>query len=213
MQLVNIEAINFRCLKCVSMPIHRLTVLIGENDSGKSSILDLLDIALNSQPPEEKDYYREGDGSPADHIEVTLTFEPDQADKAAAESFVASDGKLYVRKNFTAVNSEAFVKGPRYEDNRLQQDFTKMTATELDAVIEELGIMSEGRMNKEIRLRLIADHKEKAPTREDWVQLKPTELSGIVPRFERYRAIDYKSPESLVAKTLRTVYENRDVAE
>lgn len=33
---------NFRCLKSVDVPLRRLTVLIGENDSGKSAFLDAI---------------------------------------------------------------------------------------------------------------------------------------------------------------------------
>jgi predicted ATP-dependent endonuclease of OLD family len=51
MILRQIEAENFRCLRSVSMPLHKLTTLIGENDSGKSSTLDLLDLVLNDQRP------------------------------------------------------------------------------------------------------------------------------------------------------------------
>ena len=39
MQLKTIEVRNFRCLKNVTIPFHELTVLIGENDAGKSTVL------------------------------------------------------------------------------------------------------------------------------------------------------------------------------
>jgi len=208
MRLVNVEAWNFRCLKCVSLPIHNLTILIGENDSGKSSVLDLLDIVLNDRRPDENDYFREGEGPPAERIEVILTFELDDADKSAAEPLTAEDGKLHLRKIFSTTLSETHCKGQKFLDDRLYQDFAKMTATQLDKVLEELEIQYEGRLNKEKRLELIASYKERAPTEEDWILVQPADLRDVLPRFERYRAIDYQSPESLVLKTLQTVYES-----
>lgn len=208
MRLVNIEAKQFRCLKCVSLPIHKLTVLIGENDSGKSSVLDLLEIVLNDQRPDENDYFREGEAPPAESIEVILTFELDERDEQAAEPFTAKDGKLHLRKVFSTISSETYYRGQKFIDDRLFQDFGKMTAAQLDEVLEELDIQYEGRVNKERRLELIESHKQKAPTTEDWIPAQAAQLRDILPRCERYRAIDYQSPESLVTKTLQTVYES-----
>lgn len=208
MILRQIGAENFRCLRSVSMPLHKLTTLIGENDSGKSSTLDLLDLVLNDQRPDDNDYCCYDEGSPADHIEVILTFELDDADRSVAEEFTAADGYLFLRKVFSTTSSETFYKGQKFVDERLHQNFGSMTATQLDLVLEELGIKYEGRPNKEKRLELIEEHKRGALTREDWIPIQSAKMRDLLPRFERYRAIDYQSPESLVLKTLQTVYES-----
>jgi len=54
MQLITVEIKNFRCLKDVKIPFRELTVLIGENDAGKSTVLDLLDLILSEHQPEDK---------------------------------------------------------------------------------------------------------------------------------------------------------------
>lgn len=208
MILTKLEAENFRCLKCVSLPMHKLTTLIGENDSGKSSALDLLEMVLGDQSPDDNDYYRNEDGVPAEHITVTLTFELDDADRPAAETFVAEDGLLHLRKVFSATTSETCYKGQQFLDDRLCQNFKGMTAGQLDQVLEELELEHQGRLNKNQRLELIEAHKQQAPTREDWIPIQPSTIREILPRFERYRAIDYQSPESLVQKTLQSVYES-----
>jgi putative ATP-dependent endonuclease of OLD family len=37
---------NFRCLRDVEIPLDDVTVLIGENNAGKSALLDALRLAL-----------------------------------------------------------------------------------------------------------------------------------------------------------------------
>lgn len=46
MKLKQIRVKNFRCLVDVSIPIEGDTVLVGENNSGKTALLDALRIAL-----------------------------------------------------------------------------------------------------------------------------------------------------------------------
>ena len=46
MRLREITIRNFRCLADVSIPIGDNTVLVGENNSGKTALLDALKIAL-----------------------------------------------------------------------------------------------------------------------------------------------------------------------
>ncbi len=41
MKLKKIVIKNYKCLKDIEIPIHKFSLLIGENDSGKSSILDV----------------------------------------------------------------------------------------------------------------------------------------------------------------------------
>jgi len=54
MRLVQLRSSNFRCFKEeVVVDLGELTVLIGKNDSGKSSLFDALEIFFNGVP--EKD--------------------------------------------------------------------------------------------------------------------------------------------------------------
>ncbi len=46
MKLHEIKIKNFRCLVDVSIPIENNTVLVGENNSGKTALLEALRIAL-----------------------------------------------------------------------------------------------------------------------------------------------------------------------
>ena len=47
MKLIRLDIENFRGIKALSVPLDDTTVLIGENNSGKSSILDALRACLS----------------------------------------------------------------------------------------------------------------------------------------------------------------------
>ena len=49
MRLTTLEVQGFRSLGQVKINFDRLTMLIGGNDTGKSSVLDLLDIVLGGK--------------------------------------------------------------------------------------------------------------------------------------------------------------------
>ena len=80
MKLVRLDIENFRGIKALSVPLDDTTVLIGENNSGKSSILDALRACLGRSFTRkvsgfnEYDYHLAGpDSQPADADPITIT--------------------------------------------------------------------------------------------------------------------------------------------
>ncbi|ASJ05368.1 ATP-dependent nuclease [Thermococcus barossii] len=73
MRIVGIEIENFRSLKHVTIPIDDLTILIGRNGAGKSSVLKALELFFNPNAKySEEDFYARNTDSP---IKITVTFE------------------------------------------------------------------------------------------------------------------------------------------
>lgn len=213
MELIEADIKNFRCLKDVKIPFRELTVLIGENDAGKSTVLDHLDLFLNERQPEESDYYYfdDGCGEPErreDEIESILIFRPYDGQIIPPE-LIAQDGLVYIKKRFTSQSGISWYKGRCFDQVELNQDLTTLRVADLDRLIQELEIVIEGRLNKEEKIQRIQEYKEQAPFHEDWVSISPTVLRELLPRFERYRSIDYQDPTNVVMKTLRTVYESK----
>jgi len=61
-KLIELRLRNMRCYKEeVSIRFDDLTALVGRNDSGKSTILDALDIFLNDGAPDSHDGCKQGD--------------------------------------------------------------------------------------------------------------------------------------------------------
>ena len=89
MKLRNVKIKNFRCLVDVEIPIHDTTILVGENNSGKTAFLEALRIALRGltgrgNPFSEYDYYmyKQGDcPESSDGIEIELWFCEDSPDE------------------------------------------------------------------------------------------------------------------------------------
>ena len=107
MQLLEFRVRNFRCLKDVTLNLHELSILIGENDAGKSSFLDALEIALDGTAPDKKDYFTletdSDDGSESvseEDIELVLRFALDVWDHDTYTPYQAQDGNFYLRRCF-----------------------------------------------------------------------------------------------------------------
>jgi predicted ATP-dependent endonuclease of OLD family len=98
MYICHAEIRNFRALKKVEMPIKRFSVLIGENDVGKSSFLYALDRFFDGKKISSKeDFFCE---DTAKDITITLTFDGLPSDENL-EGILHQDGKVIVRKVFS----------------------------------------------------------------------------------------------------------------
>ncbi len=83
MRLTTVEIRNFRCIKELSVNLDETTVLIGENNSGKTAFLEAIRICLERLrgrgrgPFNEYDYHLSDEGSTpaeADPIQIKLSF-------------------------------------------------------------------------------------------------------------------------------------------
>jgi len=220
MKLTRLKVTNFRSLKNISLDIHDLTVLIGENDAGKSSVLDIIEMVLNDAVPSDVDYYKcltrsesdeVGDECIEDEIEAILIFELDEWDKETATQYTSpDDGRLHLKKVYRRNGeNKTYYHTAKFKDKRLENDFRRMNQKELQALIDELGILYDGNLNKEKRLDLLQNYMQKAEKEAGWCEITRKQLRGVLPIFQRYRAIDYKSPEGFVRQALELVY--RDV--
>lgn len=88
MFLREIKIKNFRSLKDVSILLDDQTVLIGENNSGKTALLDAVRFALSKtigrNPYDEYDYYMDqyvSSPKESDGISVILRFEEKEAEE------------------------------------------------------------------------------------------------------------------------------------
>lgn len=214
MQLVKLEARNFRSLKEVTVIFGRITVLIGENDAGKSSVLDLLEMLLGGRRPDDKDFFcweecEEGIAEKAhkqtDCIEAIAEFSLEETD---APDLPIAYGKLVrIRKVWKPQSTETYYWGAKLQDAKLAQDFSKLKKPELEELIHQCDESAlDGLKNNEARIAWLVEYAAAAPRSEGWM-LAPVRSLNLLPRFERYRAIDYSSPDNMVMKTLRQVFE------
>lgn len=94
-RLVEVRVRNFRCLRAIDVPLDRVTVLIGENNAGKTSFLDALFLAIGAGPRtfSEEDIYL-GSGEPAAprdrRVTVDILIRPTDAAGTVIDKFPGS---------------------------------------------------------------------------------------------------------------------------
>lgn len=208
MKLKECKVKNFRCLKDFGpVPIHNLTMLIGENDSGKSSLLDALDMALNNLTPEASDYYSK-EGNPIEPIQIELKFDVSQI-QTINKQYLNTDGDLLYKVTYNNTSALKEIKGQAYTIELLNQDYSTLKTPELNEILEFLQIIPQTRINNTNRLELIEQYlsENKLEMEEKWFEITK-DLLGLLPRFEKYSSSDYETPEKLIEKTLKDVFKS-----
>ena len=125
MKLREIKIKNFRCFEDVTIPIDDTTVLVGENNSGKTAILDALKIMLwrssigRTNPFDEYDYrLPSGSSSPQScpGIELELCFKEDNPDEW--DDSILQDLKDVVQKDISNdLNVIGIRLGSKYDNS------------------------------------------------------------------------------------------------
>ena len=98
MHISHAEILNFRALQSVSIPLNQFSVLLGENDVGKTSFLYALDAFFQGKKIADIDSYFKRDT--AKNISITLTFD-DIPDKDELTGIKRDDNKIVISKDFS----------------------------------------------------------------------------------------------------------------
>jgi energy-coupling factor transporter ATP-binding protein EcfA2 len=208
--------VDFDEVPGVAIDVENLTVLIGCNDSGKSSLLDILETVLQSKSPNPTDYHvplqtQDKSGSdqpnPVQYIYVVLQFEVESNRDEEAKLYAIED-IITICAVYSADADRIYYLGSVPVDSRLRVDFAALTAVNQIALIESIDASAlEDLRNKDQRAAWLMKFTESAPKTTEWVSI-PRGFRTILPRFERYSAMDYNDPANLIMKTLRQVYES-----
>ena len=96
MHISHVEIFNFRALQSVSIPLNTFSVLLGENDVGKTSFLYALDeFFLGKKIDDRNDWFK---GETGNDIRIVLTFQNTSGDEL--NDFCRGDGSIVVSKVF-----------------------------------------------------------------------------------------------------------------
>ena len=199
---------GFRSLRDFEIDFSNLTVLIGENDAGKSSVLDFLDIFFGGKTPDQDDYYYPLEGERVKTIEISCEFSLGENDDQAKQFSI--NGILSVKRiyNLGGVTFETLYLGEKFQNSELNIVFRDVDAHGQKALIQKLNptLVESDISNAEKRNAWFKAYCEQSPKEQSWIQT-PVRWGSFLPRFERYSAMDYKTPSSLVSKTLKQVFE------
>ena len=200
---LKLDSIEIKGLKCYEdsgvIPFHDLTVFIGENDAGKSTIFDAIEYFFNNEQPLIDDY-REDIGS----IEIECIFSVTE-NIEELENFIFED-KITIQKIFPKYELIITkVIGNNFIDNDLNI-FNDMNATSLKELLIRLGLAPQS--NQELRKVFVQEYiEEYNPEQEECpIEITWNRVSRYIPIFQRYTSSDYGNPTSTIRKTLELVY-------
>ncbi len=200
---LKLHEMNIKGLKCYEdsgqIPFHNLSVFIGENDSGKSTILDALEYFLENNQPLSGDY-REG----MNRIEITCKFDVLQ-EIEEFNDFILDDTITIKKTFFTDATPKIEILGEVFVDNDLNT-FRTMNAPDLKALLIRLGLDSQS--NQDLRKESVEEYISVSDLAREakYVDIRWNEIVHLLPVFQRYSSSDYGNPTSSIRKTLELVY-------
>lgn len=97
MYIVHAQIENYRALQIVSVPLNKFSVLLGENDVGKTSFLYALDIFFKNKKIVDKEWFFKKEINKL--IKIVLTF-GDLPDEDDINDFKRNDGTIVISKIF-----------------------------------------------------------------------------------------------------------------
>ena len=206
MFLNSFHVVNFRCFgKIPPIPIHKLTVFIGENDAGKTAVLDALKILVTDDKPSRDDYRDLPGGQKAERITISGTFTLEEYD-TLPEDYRTLDGReLKLTKIFTTEGAiDCQVAGRGFADTRWNT-FDKQSASVQQELLQSIDVAPGS--NKQTRIKQFQQAVEEGRLEKEAtiLEIKANQLDTYLPRFETVSATDYAHPDSIVRQTLRSV--------
>jgi putative ATP-dependent endonuclease of OLD family len=205
MLLKNLLLTNFRCFNNLpTIPIHKLTIFIGENDSGKTAIIDALQILLTNQNPSSSDYRILTENQQVDKIVIGGNFELEAHD-SVPEDYITIDGReLVLTKTFTQSNVIITVNGRGFPDYRWSS-FPRQNAQIQRELLESIGISPGSNIDQRIEQFEVAVASKRLTKIGAELEIHFSDIAEFLPRFELVASTDYRHPDTMVQRTFQAV--------
>ncbi|OPY34219.1 MAG: chromosome segregation protein [Methanomassiliicoccales archaeon PtaU1.Bin124] len=210
MDLASIKLVNFKCFKDSGIiPIHRMTIFIGENDSGKSSILKALKIFFMYKGF-SPDCFHQINGSIEKMASIELCFNLDDTDfKILPKQFIV-DGTLKVKQDYSLINDAIDVKpyvfSSVYADENLC-NLNGLKAGQIEELCKQFNVLYTTKDDSKLRLtKYLEENDSLIPKISKWVQVKWGDLMPFLPIYENYDSSNYGNPLAYVDNTLKGIY-------
>lgn len=192
MKLREIILQNFRgYYQETRIPVCNLTALIGQNDVGKSTVLEALDIFFNQAKIDISDknvFHTQEDtviGCIFDELPSTLCLEEVQT-TFSAEYLLNSDGLLEIRKKYPTTCKQTVWIYAKHPSNEGFNDLLSKKNSELKAKIRSLGL--EGTVNltinSEMRRALWASLGESLELSDQHINAEIADEKKLWPKIE-----------------------------
>ena len=212
MKLKTIQLKNYRCFADSGIiPIHDMTIMIGANDCGKSSILRALGLFFKSPKcAVTVEDFRKVDGVYTDSMEMELVFSIEEGDSLGDYKRYIINNELTAKKvffkNANGVTERLFVKQNSFQDDQLNK-VTELKMQPLKDICTKYNqkYTTVEETKKEL-IEFTTQNYDKLPKKTDYSETDWSKVYLIIPSFELYDSANYGNPQALVQKTLSEVY-------
>lgn len=208
MKLIELQICGYKCFKNDTIiPIQNLSILIGENDSGKSSILKALELLLSKRMPNDEDYFSLNNET-QDNFWLKAKFEiTDTNNKGELSSFLINN-EFILKKTFKRGEAfKTFVMKTTLQDAELENYLTLDAATTKQLLVKlNIDALSNQDERKEAIKNYIVYNWNALPKQPTEIEINFNSISHFLPIYQYYGSHDYGNPISLVTKTLNNIY-------
>ena len=210
MKLIELSIEGFRCFKNKTViPFHSLTVFIGENDSGKSTMLKSIGLLLDKKEASENDYFSEN-GIPINSFTIEGVFSLNGSEFGNEQRKFSINNTFTIKKTYT--NGLAFkteIKCNNLTNNDLAS-YNTLAAEPTKQLLIRLNLPAQA--HQEQRKAAIQEYINREwdslPKSPNYVELKFADFSQLLPYFQYFSSNEYGNPQNLIKKTLDTIYSN-----
>jgi len=208
MKLHSLQIKGFRCYEDSGLiPIKNLSVFIGENDAGKSTIRDAIELLLILKSPDSSDFHIHGnDCVPEVTIEGIFTL-PQERQATELDQYLI-DNQLKLKKVFSAAGGmKCFVYKNCYENDQLN-DYRQLKVEDLKILLRLLNIEPQGQKADLIGQIETYLQTNAPPLVAKWKEIQFGNIQSFLPILQTYSSNDYGNPTNLIKKTLDSAYRN-----
>ncbi len=196
--LVEIRIKNFRSFADVALcGCQSLVILVGENDVGKTSLLEAIEILLEKRRPQVTDFrrYVADDVRLGEPIEITGTFRQACNDLPAKFKIVDPMHFSIRRTILRDTSSRLEILGQGFTDARID-GFAKLKAGEQSEILSSLGVNPASNAGARGEQLLALAASGTIPVSEKWLVTNASELAESIPTVSRITSGDYDDPDS-----------------
>lgn len=208
MKIAELHVDGYKCFRGPTVvPMRNLCILIGENDSGKSTLLKALDLLLSKGMPSEDDFFKLNDEELSEFTIGGVFTIGDGDDSDSLKAYI-SGGQFHVRKLFR--RGEAFrteVLKNVLTDSRLET-YTSLNAEPMTQLLQDLGLGAFARQEdrREAVRQYIDANWTTLPKILAFTEVNFNTVAPVLPIYQYYGSHVYGDPQALVKRTLDTLY-------
>jgi len=212
MLLISLTLTNFRCYHHIEFDdFAHLVVFIGENDAGKTVLLDAIELLVGNKNITLKDFRCLFNGESTNETVIKGVFRVEAHDTLADDFRTgANHDEVRLCREFKSapnggITSTVMVFGRGYEDERFDEF---KGADNQKKLLNEYGIEAASNEPKRIEQMIELNLNGKLPRVEKERSLTPAQFTALtphLPRIEMVSSSEYRTPEAIIQRTLQKV--------